>query len=120
MKKKLFISSEMLNSGLFSKTPVSGVYLKQLSETLCKNIVKLKVKTIQEAITDYEQREGCYAPHRSPLKDRIAKMVFPDKSEIYAFDGVDLIKFFPIKFGEEKKLGGILMKATQFYKILYK
>jgi len=46
--------------------------------------------------------------------------IFPDKTEIFAFDDVDLLHFEPIEIETENKSIGITLRTKQNFKRLYK
>ncbi len=45
--------------------------------------------------------------------------VLPDKTEIFSFDGIDMIHFYHLQTVIEHDTIGINMKAIQEYKLLY-
>jgi len=55
----------------------------------------------------------------SDITGRGSITILPDKTEIFAFDGVDLIHFFHVETSIDHSHTGIMMKATQKYKLLY-
>jgi hypothetical protein len=51
--------------------------------------------------------------------DRMCKKTYPDGTEVYAIDGKDIIKFYPMQFEQVVKGNSIKLKATQKYLIYH-
>jgi len=82
---------------------------------LAVNVVRQKDQLIEEAITSQIGNQWSV----EEIDGRGTIKVLPDKTEIFAFDGVDLIHFYHIKTVMDYSRVGVSAKATQEYRLLY-
>ena len=45
--------------------------------------------------------------------------IYPDKTEVFTFDGVELVRFYPIQTETEQKGHSTFLKGKQEYALLY-
>lgn len=87
-------------------------YTKQLATTMVDNRDKL----IEKAITHVLGDGWCI----TDITDRAAFVVLPDKTEIFTFDGINLIHFYHLRTEiDSNDTIGFNMHAVQDYKLLY-
>ena len=87
--------------------------IKQISFSMCEQ----KEEEIKKAITHVIGRDNWTIEE---LKGRGSINIYPDKTELFVFDGVDLLRFYPIETKREKNsFGNIILKTTRNFERLY-
>ena len=90
---------------------------KKLTEQLATTLVEHRGRLIEDAITHMIGDDWCI----TDITGRGAFITLPDKTEIFSFDGVNLIHFYHLytKIDNSNDMIGLNMEATQDYKLLY-
>ena len=52
------------------------------------------------------------------LAGRLVRNIYPDKVEVVALDGIDILELHPIRFEQVTEGGSIKIKAVQDYRVL--
>jgi len=90
--------------------------MNKFTNKLATGLAAQKEKLIKDAITyKIGNDEWCIAD----LTGRGEMRILPDKTEIFAFDGQELIHFGNFRTEIDNKAMGCSMKAVQEYRLLY-
>ena len=88
--------------------------MKEQTEEIVKNMVSQKDGIISTAISESAGEGWTMAD----IRNRGVLKRMPDGTEIFAFDGVDLIQFYDVEFETKTEGFKMIMTAKQNYRIL--
>lgn len=89
--------------------------MEEFTKQLTGGVVVQKNRLIEDAIISQIGNQWSV----QDIIDRGEIKILPDKTEIFAFDGVDLIHFNHIKTEMDHSRVGVSAKMTQEYRLLY-
>ena len=99
-----------------SASELTGLVMSEFTGKLTTGLASTKEGLIKAAIT---HQIGTYQWTISDITGRGEFKILPDKTEIFAFDGVDLIHFGHMRTEVDNGKTGLYMRATQEYQLLY-
>ena len=97
-----------------SASPLDIPVREQAVENLSAQIVSSQDDIIASAITA-TIGEGWIL---SSLTGRLVRKIYPDKIEVIALDGKDILELHPMTFEQVTEGGAIKLKAVQKYRLL--
>ena len=89
--------------------------IDQMISDMAEGVIAQKEEQIKAAI-DYMIGEPWSI---NDIAGRGEMKIYPDKTEVFVFDGVELIRFYPIETITEQKGISTFFKLKQPYELLY-
>lgn len=97
-------------------SPVTDTMIHHIYHNLSFEIVTQKEELIKEAI-------NFMIGSQWTIKDITGRgeiLYYPDKTEVFVFDGKSLIRFYPCESETERRGESMFLRWTQNYELLYK
>lgn len=104
----------MNQEALPTQGPVDVDVRAQVVENMAAQLARSQESVISSAITEKIGDGWTLAS----LTGRLVRKVYPDKVEVVALDGTDILELHPIRFEQVTEGGSIKIKAVQGYRLL--